>query len=509
MAPREMPKVSELRAYKNAVAGHAGTLSDANGDLFIKPCVQAEIDFYQRVFQGDHAALASIIPLYMGELSLTETTDAAAAAVAAAGGVVSADVQQAIAGLDTQTTQQEQRPAPSLPATTSPATSATVAGPTAASQTAPAPPDNVTWIPRGNASINSDRAVVLDNATQGYKKPNIMDVKLGRRLWGDSAPLQKRQRMDDVSAKTTHATYGFRISGMRVYQGDAAAAAAQDPTSDGAGYRIYDKDYGRIEVNDSNVVDAFRTFLFNEAAGVDDAHGRAVAEAFKAELERVRDVLESEHTRMYSSSLLFVYEGDGATLQAAIAEGNARATAREARQRERQQRELNLSPTPIRVVEAESACEEPQTSTTVVSLLDTEAADAAVDVDQRSRSRREVLGKAADRSSSRTDSGIVIDEDEMEDHLTVDVRNLTEADFSFGDDVVGIIGADDYDDDDDDDDASDTGSDSDGESKSPPIFGLRLIDFANAKFVSPAEGPDENNIAGVRSLIAIFDELTK
>ncbi|KAL1891826.1 hypothetical protein Sste5346_007368 [Sporothrix stenoceras] len=487
--PKDLPKVSELHAYNNAVAGHAGTLSDADGDLFIKPCVQAEIDFYKEVFEGDHEDLASIMPVYMGSLMLNETTDEAAAAVAAAGGVVSAEVTQAISSLDTQSQQSSLPVVVSPPAADAPSTTtatATASTPAAGAASAEAPVealvDNITWVPRGSASIKTDRAVVLDNATQGYKKPNILDVKLGRRLWGDTAPKEKQKRMDDVCKSTTHAKYAFRISGMRVYQGQEAAAASPDPTDDGAGYRVYDKDYGRKDINDDNVVEAFREFLFNEKAGVDEEHSRAMAEAFKAELEHVYDVLEKERTRMYSSSLLFVYEGDGPTLQAAIAEANARATARE---------RTTVSPTPIRVVEAEASCEEPETAA-AVTFLGVESAHVEVDLEQRSRSRREVLGKAADRSSSRTDSGIVIDDDDMEE---ADL-NLTEVDFSFGDDVdIDILGGDD--------------DSEDEEDKAPPIYGLRLIDFAHAKFVPREAGPDKDYLHGVKSLIKIFDELAK
>lgn len=426
------------------------------------------------------------MPVYMGSLMLNETTNEAAAAVAAAGGVVSAEVQQAISSLDAKPQPQQA----SLPVVVSPPT--TAEAPSTSAATAPSAPqtDNVTWTPRGSASITTDRAVVLDNATQGYKKPNIMDVKLGRRLWGDNAPLQKRQRMDEVCAKTTHAKYGFRISGMRVYQGEVERQKSADPHDDSAGYRVYDKEYGRTDVNDNNVVEAFREFLFTEKASVDEEHGRAMAAAFKAELERVRDVLENERTRMYSSSLLFVYEGDGPTLKAAVAEGNTRATARE----ERATTVLSSS-MPNRVVEAEASCEEPETATSSTFLSVGSAQHVVVaemDPEQRSRSRREVLGKVADRSSSRTDSGIVIDDDELE----VDASNLIEVDYSFGDDIdVDLLGDDDDDDSDEDED------------NGPPIYGLRLIDFAHAKFVKHEEGPDENNLAGVRSLIAIFDEL--
>ncbi|CAK7237586.1 hypothetical protein SEUCBS140593_010023 [Sporothrix eucalyptigena] len=410
---RDLPHPSELREFGEAVAGHAGTLIDADGCLFIKPCVQAEIDFYAQVNDGSHPALADIMPLYMGSLSLNETSAAPVDGV----GAVPPEAQQVIS----EFVQQQQQPTPVAPA---------------------APVDDVTWVPRGSQGIKTDRAVVLDNATHGFVKPNVLDVKLGRRLWGDAAPLQKRQRMDEVSKQTTHNKYGFRIAGMRVYEGPDK------------GYRMYDKDFGRKEVNDDNVVDAFRQFLCNTSAGVDAEHSQAIALAFKSDLERVRDVLESERTRMYSSSLLFVYEGDGAALKTAVAQGNAQAEEEEIM---------------VRVIEAEAECEEP-------GLTD--------DVDEatlRARSRR--MGKAADRSSSRTDSGIVIDDDDLVEEVPGQANSVD--DEAFGDD------------------------DSDDESSMPHIYCLRLIDFAHAKFVAPEDGPDENNLPGVRSLIDIFHELSK
>ena len=35
--------------------------------------------------------------------------------------------------------------------------------------------------------IETNQAVVLENAAHGYVKPNILDVKLGVRLWADDA----------------------------------------------------------------------------------------------------------------------------------------------------------------------------------------------------------------------------------------------------------------------------------------------------------------------------------
>ncbi|KFY48978.1 hypothetical protein V495_00856, partial [Pseudogymnoascus sp. VKM F-4514 (FW-929)] len=166
--------------------------------------------------------------------------------------------------------------------------------------------------------IVTDRALVLENATHGFRRPNILDVKLGVRLWADDAPAEKRVRFDKITAETTHASHGFRIAGMRVWQGDEAPRGGH---VDADGYKIYDKNYGREEIGVDNVADAFREFLgAGKSAGVDEELGKLVAQAFLAEVEEAQRVLESVETRMYSSSLLFIYEGDGKALREAMEE---------------------------------------------------------------------------------------------------------------------------------------------------------------------------------------------
>lgn len=400
MSSKEIPSREKLIDFPGAVAGHAGTLCDTDGHFFIKPCTQAEIDFYETA-RAHHPEITDLMPLYIGSLMLTE----APAAVA--------DLSSQLPVLlDTTNLEAAGALAAGL--------IAPVAAPVAASA------DNETWIPHGSQSIESDRSVVLENATYGYQSPNVLDVKLGQRLWADNAPRQKRVRMDEVRATTTHDKLGFRISGMRVFRGSDKAHELDE-----SHYKTYDKDFGRYTVNTDNVVDAFRKFIFNEAAGIDADLGRAVAAAFKDDLVRVRDVLEKERTRMYSSSVLLVFEGDGAALRAAIA-----------------------------------------------------ATDDAAASLSRSRSRRENRGgegKSVDRSSSRTDSGIVIEDDDTEIEVEISM---------FSEEI--------YDEDDEDD-----------EPELPPICGLRLIDFAHARFCPEEEQPDENVLVGVRNLIRIFDELSQ
>ncbi|KAF4973904.1 hypothetical protein FZEAL_9130 [Fusarium zealandicum] len=378
MGSKEMPNRKDLRDYNYAVAGHAGTLCTPDGELFIKPCTQSEIDFYQSANRR-HPDFAEIMPLFMGSLMLTDPTDAS--------------IDEAVAGVisqagDIKTSKED--------------IAATVAQQVAQVAQAAAQPlrDSVTWVPTKDNKIKTDKAVVLDNSTFGFKSPNILDVKLGVRLWADDAPQQKKERFDKISAETTHGSLGFRIAGMRVFRGSEDAAELDEMD-----YMIYDKDYGRTTVTQDNVVREFRKFIFNKTAGIDKELGKAVCDAFIRDLRRIEEVLARHESRMYSSSLLFIFEGDGEALRNAIEDNNA--------------------------------------------LIDAEAG----------------IGQAA-RTTKRVDSGIALDDDDELD------------------------------------------DDSDLEASLPQIYSLRLIDFAHADW-TPGQGPDENSLTGVRSLLRIFEEMAQ
>ncbi|KAF5696965.1 inositol polyphosphate multikinase [Fusarium globosum] len=409
MGSKQMPDRKELRDYNYAVAGHnllslenasvalawhlylrhnatpalrlhhanfddssAGTLCTPDGELFIKPCTQSEIDFYQSANRR-HPEFADIMPLFIGSLLLTDPTektiDEAVAGVISHAGDLKTSKEEIVASVTEQ-----------------------VAHATATQQKEGA------WVPAKDNKIKTDKAVVLDNATFGFKSPNILDVKLGVRLWADDAPQQKKQRFDKISAETTHGSLGFRIAGMRVYRGSEDVSELDEEN-----YKIYDKDYGRTTVTQENVVDQFRKFIFNKSAGIDEDLGKAVCAAFIRDLQRVEEILSRHESRMYSSSLLFIFEGDGEALRSAIEENNA--------------------------------------------LIDAEAG----------------IGQAA-RTTKRVDSGIALDdEDELDE-------------------------------------------DSDLETSLPQIYSLKLIDFAHAEW-TPGQGPDENALTGVRSLLRIFQEM--
>jgi 1D-myo-inositol-tetrakisphosphate 5-kinase/inositol-polyphosphate multikinase len=237
--------------------------------MLVKPCKQAEIGFYQDA--AAHPELQYYMPLFMGLLQLNqEATEAAAHAL---GSPVS------------RNTGMLERPRSSgsgvVPVTES-------------------------WVPSGGAAISTDSGIVLENVAHGFRKPNIMDVKIGARLWDDDADPKKREKLDKVASETTSGPLGFRVAGMKTYVGRNSEPLHHDTN----GYKKYDKSYGRrFSVDDVHT--AFEEFFYEEEAGITRRLGKRIIKRFLLDLRGLVEVLEKEETRMYSASLLFVYEGDG------------------------------------------------------------------------------------------------------------------------------------------------------------------------------------------------------
>ncbi|KAI9859517.1 MAG: hypothetical protein M1813_006659 [Trichoglossum hirsutum] len=277
---------SDLVVFGDAAAGHDGVLSDASGSVVVKPCTTAEVAFYESA--AAHPAFAVYMPTYMGTLKLS----------------ASGTVDEAAAALDGSTA-----------ASSQPAGSA--AAPGTASALLPDDPG-----PLRGKKLETGLSIVLENIASPFKKPNILDVKLGAQLWDDGASLQKRERLDKVAAETTSKSLGFRIAGMKVWQG---AHEQKDPLVDATGYRVYNKFYGR-KFSAENVIEGFKEFLFVPTAGIDNDLGRTMVNIFLKEVEGMQKVLEAQESRMISASILFVYEGDGEALKKALEEETSKAS---------------------------------------------------------------------------------------------------------------------------------------------------------------------------------------
>lgn len=285
---------------------------------------------------------------------------------------------------------------------------------------------------------------MLENVASGFKRPNVLDVKLGARLWADDAPPSKRTKLDAVSKETTSSPLGFRIAGMKVWtgvNGESDEGSRTDPyatkyeAKEGAkgeviekdGYRRYDKWYGR-SFNESNVLQGFETFLAGAKAGNVD-RSKLIARRLADGMTRVQKVLESEESRMYSSSVLVVYEGDPEALEHALEE--EKKTLENPPEEEDDDEDLEFD-----IQEGEGGLE----------LVDVNIGEGGLP--------QQAINVNIDPATAQLD---LEDEDEEDP---------------------------------------------------PKVHDLRLIDFAHANW-TPGQGPDENVLMGIRSLVKVFEKLAE
>ncbi|KAI4106757.1 MAG: hypothetical protein L6R37_001958 [Teloschistes peruensis] len=282
---------SQLIPFDGAAAGHEGVLSDPSGIVVIKPCKEAEIDFYQSASSHPHFAI--YIPTFMGTISLSTNADSTSAADA--------------------------DPSKLTHTATMIPTAAGSAIPLESPHTiAQAPVVESAWAPSNGAKITTDRAIVLKNVAAGFKKPNILDVKLGKRLWDDKAPPAKRARLEQASQETTCGLLGLRIEGMRIWQNGDEVDGDGDGFTFKDGYKVYGKPYGR-SLSVETIRQGFEEFFLLERGAPAKGLARKVINRFLEDLDGLLYVLEREESRIYSASMLFVYEGDKETLKSTLA----------------------------------------------------------------------------------------------------------------------------------------------------------------------------------------------
>ena len=136
-------------------------------------------------------------------------------------------------------------------------------------------------------------AMVLKDIEHGFKKPCVMDIKLGKVLASPVATAEKKARLEKVSNETTSGSVGLRIAGMKVWETEK-----NEPT-------MYGKEYGR-SLTSSNIQEAFKTFFTPLMA----THPREMLSRYDSTINDIISAIEYAGLKLYSSSLLIVYESD-------------------------------------------------------------------------------------------------------------------------------------------------------------------------------------------------------
>ncbi|KAJ3339541.1 Inositol hexakisphosphate kinase 1 [Gonapodya sp. JEL0774] len=138
-------------------------------------------------------------------------------------------------------------------------------------------------------------AVVMENLVRHFRRPCLADFKLGARLYGDDASVEKRRRMEEYSRTTTSGSLGVRLTGAKIWDPSART------------YTTLSKHYGR-SLTPSTFFMGVRRFFSDENGSL--LYGR-YAPLVMEKLEHIRRAVEATPSlRLYSTSALVVFEGD-------------------------------------------------------------------------------------------------------------------------------------------------------------------------------------------------------
>jgi len=156
-------------------------------------------------------------------------------------------------------------------------------------------PDVKRFAPSFHGPLEKDgnKHVILSDLTAGFKRPCILDVKIGISSVGEDASPEKKASMEAKDKGTTTHSLGMRLTAMKVYQ------------TEQNDYVSFGKAWGK-KVTPDTMLESLSKFFHN---GV-----RLRTELIPLYMEKIREVQEwindQSQLRFYSSSLLFIYDGE-------------------------------------------------------------------------------------------------------------------------------------------------------------------------------------------------------
>ncbi|CAG8727218.1 6057_t:CDS:2, partial [Ambispora leptoticha] len=248
---------NSFQRFDHQIGGHEKILSMGDGSVIAKPCNTIERDFYENSVL--HPEFAQWMPRYLGSLQLK--------------GVQSHLDTIATNVIDSAKTYVEGG-------------------------------GNDTVIREQNA-MDIKHAICIENVIWKFKKPCIMDLKLGFVLYGPEADEAKRQRMIKKAESSTSGTVGLRIAAMKLYE-----KSKND-------FTIIPRTYGYALTKDT-MLSGFTKYFDALQDSPPHNHKRVIIKRFLDDLQEFRKVLEKQELRLHSASLLFVYEGDEKALTDAL-----------------------------------------------------------------------------------------------------------------------------------------------------------------------------------------------
>ncbi|KAJ2359259.1 hypothetical protein GGF43_000281 [Coemansia sp. RSA 2618] len=132
--------------------------------------------------------------------------------------------------------------------------------------------------------------ICLENLVHGFEKPCVMDFKIGSQLYDIDATPEKRERMEQKAERTTSKRLGFVVTGMKVFGRPSA-----------------ERDWCR-GLTEETIVAAISQYFSAAEEHVSARYRDYLIWQFVVEVTELLEVVQQAECRMYSSSVLFVYD---------------------------------------------------------------------------------------------------------------------------------------------------------------------------------------------------------
>lgn len=143
-----------------------------------------------------------------------------------------------------------------------------------------------------NTTEESLEYLVMEDLTNFYQKPFIIDLKMGTRQYGINSSSEKIKRQQIKCKKSTSRQLGVRLCGLQLWQDSQQV--------------ILDKYYGR-KLDESQFLNDLFKFLDPQDTVQQILHKTKV---IIRELQKLYHVMESlDNYRLYGCSILIIYEG--------------------------------------------------------------------------------------------------------------------------------------------------------------------------------------------------------
>ena len=156
------------------------------------------------------------------------------------------------------------------------------------------------FVPRfyGSVMLPEGQYLILEDLVFGYRRPCVMDIKIGYRTWYSAGDARYNARARQKDEGTTQSTIGFKICGWQVY--------------DAMKRKFLRVSKAKCKtMSQGHVREALMSFADNKsgiggaAAVYNSCHGAI------HQLRELRNWFQAQKMfKFYSSSILIIYEGD-------------------------------------------------------------------------------------------------------------------------------------------------------------------------------------------------------